>query len=273
MTYLLAGGDSFTDANFHVHGNPQYDVSFPKWPAILAEKLKIPTVVNTAQMGGSNELIFEKIFDNIVNKKPQVIALLLTSWDRTTPYGTPVNPFEVAELLLRHQEDPNDPYINSLLDIGNKEWLLSRYVLQHHIDVKEIVNSNLRMIHTLQETCKELSIKLLVAQAFDPIRYSATSNLHKLGIDVHDYNIKYRPAFARGVLDSPYFDKIDWNEITIGGPFFEEIGGQFMNDIIYKQADPQVKSLLWIPNDGHPSKEGHEAIAQVFYDKYKEVSV
>ena len=269
MTYLLAGGCSFTDAGFYPTPN---DNKYPKWPEILAKKLNISKVINTGMAGGSNEHMFGVTFDNIATNKPKVVALLMTSWDRVTPYGWPVNPFEVAELFIEKKypsgQIPVDT-VNTLLEHGKKEWLLSHYVIKYHMTVAEIIDSNLRMLYALQEICKDQSINLLVAQAFDPIRYSAITRLKRINLVPHDPKIALQTFFPRAVIDSLYFNKIDWDKITIGGPFFEEINGQHMNSIISKQVAPELREQLWIPNDGHPSAKGHEAIAQIFYDEYK----
>lgn len=267
MTYLLAGGCSFTDANFYPdNGN------YPKWPELLAKKLNISKTINTGKAAGSNEHMFGAVIDNIATTKPKAVALLMTSWDRTTPYGWPVNPFEAAELLIEKAYPSGKMpvgVIDTLLDHSKEEWLLSKYVIKHHITIDEIVNNNLRMLYALQEMCKEQSINLLVAQAFDPIRYSATTKLRRINLVPHDERISLQLFFPRVVLDSVYFNKIDWDKISIGGPFFEEINGRTMNDLIWERSDPEVKEHLWIPNDGHPSAKGHEAIAQIFYDEYK----
>lgn len=272
MTYLLAGGCSFTDDNYKAQG---HDCSYPKWPTILAKKFNISKTVNTAKSSGSNELMFGSVTDNIITSKPKVVALLMTSWDRVTPYGWPVNPFEVAELLVQKQlatEESEINRINSLLEHCKEEWLLSEYVIKTHMDIGEIVNSNLRMLYTLQEMCKELSINLIVAQAFEPIRYFAIERLRDIKVSPYDPGIRFKSMFARAVLKSSYFDKIDWNKISIGGPFFDELGGKDMNGLIWEQSDIDLsirESQLWLPNDGHPAAKGHEAIAQIFYNEYK----
>ena len=269
MTYLLAGGCSFTDANFYPTSS---DAKYPKWPEILAKKLNISKTINTGVAGGGNENIFGAVFDSIATTKPKVVALLMTSWDRTTPYGWPVNPFEVAELLIEKAypsgKIPVD-VVNALLDHSREEWLISHYVIKHHMTVDEIIDNNLRMLYALQEICKELSINLLVAQAFDPIRYSATTKLKRLNLVPHDERVNVARFFRKAVLNSVYFNKIDWDIIAIGEPFFKEIGGRHMNNLIWEYSDPELREQLWIPNDGHPSAKGHEAIAQIFYDEYQ----
>ena len=269
MTYLLAGGCSFTDANFY----PSLaDGKYPKWPEILAKKLNISKTINTGMAGGSNEHMFGSVIDIITTSKPKVVALLMTSWDRVTPYGWPVNPFEVADLLIEKKypsgKMPVD-VVDNLLEHSKEEWLLSQYVIKHHMNIAEIVNNNLRNLYVLEQICKDQSIHLMVAQAFDPIRYSAITRLKRINLVPHDPKIALQLFFPRAMIDSVYFNKIDWDKITIGGPFFEEIDGRNMTDLIWERSDPELREQLWIPNDGHPSAKGHEAIAQIFYDEYK----
>ena len=273
MTYLLAGGCGFSDYNFKLDHKPAIDTSYPKWPTILAKRLNISKIINTAKAGGSNELVFGAVFDNIVISKPKVVTILMTAWDRTTPYGYPSNPFEVAHLLIQKaypskNESMDD--IEALWKYSKDGWPLSHYIIKHHMTVKEIVNNNLRMLYSLQEMCKQLSINLLVAQAFDPIKYSAITKLGRIAVNPLDPRISLGWLyFPKVVSDSVYFDKIEWDKITIGGPFFEEIGGRHMTDMLNSQSDPKLRDQLWIPNDNHPSAKGHEAIAQIFYEEYK----
>lgn len=255
MTCLFAGG---YDLVGDVSTARDID-NYPKWPDILANKLNINKVINTTMLRGGNDLAFNSAVDSIITNKPKIITLLLTSWDKQTPYDCPINPFEVADQLIRRSNKAD--LSNAATENCNEELLLSEYVLTKHMNVSSIVNDNLRMLYTLQEMCKEHSIQLLVAQGVDPINYYTVSNIRKMHLVPHDWRIKYSFFFHKEVLNSVYFNKIDWDKMTIGGPFFNEINGKSLNTL--------VREKLAIPDDEHPSAKGHEAVAQIFYEEYK----
>ena len=72
MSYLLAAGCSYTDANFKSDVDPTIDCSFPKWPELLGNRLGISEVVNVGRSGASNEYMFEQCYDQIIAKKPKL---------------------------------------------------------------------------------------------------------------------------------------------------------------------------------------------------------
>jgi hypothetical protein len=262
MTYLLAGGGKLIP---NLHNSNTY----PQWSTLLSKKLGIKKVVDVGV--GSNELTFNSIQDNIFQHTPKIITVLLTSWDSITPYGWHVSPFEIFELLIKkninNQGNEECDKTNSLLEQRVEERLLTEYIFKYHMSAKTVINNNLRSLFLLQETCRELSIPLLVAQLFEPIRYLSWSDSRCLHISPHDPMLIGEYCFYRTVKNSVYFNIIDWDRISIGGPFFKNLGGKTIDQLIVEKSS--AKKYEDVINGKQLSAEGHKLIAEIFHDEYK----
>ena len=79
MSYLLAGGCSYTVKNLH-YGD--YTADWDIWPEILGKKLNLTPVVY-ASGGLTNTLILEYIIDHLNQfDKPNMICIQLSDWSR-----------------------------------------------------------------------------------------------------------------------------------------------------------------------------------------------
>ena len=81
-----------------------------------------------------------------------------------------------------------------------------------------------------------------------------------------------RWRFADEIIRSPYLDYIEKNigDKFIGWPIMHEIGGYSIDHIIDKK-DPEGIKLRISQDDSHPNAAGHKFIAEVLYDKYREI--
>jgi len=279
VSYLLAGGDSFTDPNFEAYFNRQYDTSYSKWPEVLAKQLKISRVINVGRMGGSNQHMFDLIVDQIIVKPPKVVVVLLTAWDRITPYGCQINPLEVAALsyeknkldqIKNQSNSVRLQQLNDLLKEVQSSNLMSIHetMISDYMTVDSIVNGTLRNIYLLQQLCKSVGADLLIAQGIDPI-VSLPPEFGEEGV-FRDRRIFHHWNYLKVLLQSPYFNQINWDKVTIGGPFFIQVGGISILHLLYDGDRDDNDQPLLIPNDGHPNKKGHEFIADIFFKDYQE---
>ena len=72
----------------------------------------------------------------------------------------------------------------------------------------------------------------------------------------------------KDILDSPQFDFI--NSKFMGWPMYREIGGKTMWDKL-DEVDPEQVRLRVSSEDLHPNGEGHEYMAEIFYNKYRKI--
>lgn len=264
MSYLLAGGCSFTDENY-ISVVVEHDTNYDKWPTILANKLGIKKVVNTAVSGGSNDMMFKAVTDAIVDRKPKVVFMLMTGWDRVSVHNFSIN---YGTLINADYEDRN----NILDNMNQQFWVKDQQdivefcdlTLERSITVKYIINNTMRQLYLLQELCYREDIDLIVGQALWPFGGGHFDKIaeEKRG-KLFDKNSLNRRAYAEEMINCPYFDKIDHERIAIGWPFFIELGGTLFE---WLMTDPThyIHHLL----DGHPSGIAHEIFADVFYREY-----
>ena len=94
-----------------------------------------------------------------------------------------------------------------------------------------------------QNHCEASSIPYIQAQAFYPT---------------------FQEECPRLLLEHPIYDHIKENHF-IGWPIYKEVGGFSLSDKIGNNL-----RVNW-PIDMHPNQEGHELIANVFYNRYQEL--
>lgn len=265
MSYLLAGGCSFTDENYKSI-LVEHDTDYEKWPTILAKKLGIPHVVNTAVSGGSNDMMFKAVTDAIMERKPRVVFILMTGWDRISVHNFSINYATIADA---DYEDRN----NLSSDVERRSWISDQadivkfcnHTLEHSATVKYLVNNTMRQLYLLQELCNREDIDLVVAQALRPMCGSYFDKISQQKQDVlFDKNLFNLYEYAKEMINCPYFDKIDYKRIAIGWPFFVELGGQYFESKMVHEhyVDPKL--------DGHPNGLGHEMFADIFYREYRD---
>lgn len=78
---LLVSGCSFTTDNYESHHHPEEDMSWDKWPKILAKMLDMD-YINLAKSGAGNEYISNTIIDEIETMDKSKIGLVIPAWSQ-----------------------------------------------------------------------------------------------------------------------------------------------------------------------------------------------
>ena len=78
---LLVSGCSFTTDNYESHHHPEQDMSWDKWPKILAKMLDMD-YINLAKSGAGNEYISNTIIDQIETMDKSKIGLVIPAWSQ-----------------------------------------------------------------------------------------------------------------------------------------------------------------------------------------------
>ena len=78
---LLVSGCSFTTDNYESHHHPEEDMSWDKWPKILAKMLDMD-YINLAKSGTGNEYISNTIIDQIETMDKSRIGLVIPAWSQ-----------------------------------------------------------------------------------------------------------------------------------------------------------------------------------------------
>jgi len=236
MKYLICSGDSFTDANYRSSNHPQMDVSWPKWPELLAEKLDMQ-IINLGRSGQGNEYILSSIQDTIesIEDKNQ-IGLIIAGWSQA---------FRID-------------YQNSnrwrTVDRGNASLLLSAYV---YGDIFGWVRKSLRLYKNFEYICEYHNIPYLQFQMIpmyiDWLRRGGLLSYSDIKVD--------RRKIQKILIE---YDDIINQDKFIGWPISREFGGyNFAEKIVgFCPSGPYIISKI----DGHPNAEGQEKIAEYIYD-------
>lgn len=266
MSYLLAGGCSFTDENYK-SVLVEHSTDYEKWPTIVARNLGIRYVVNTAVSGGSNDMMFKAVMDAIMDKKPKVVFILMTGWDRISVHNFSINYATIADADYENKN-------NLSSDFERRSWITDQedivkfcnHTLERSANIKYIINNTMRHLYILQELCYREDIDLVVAQALRPLCGMYFDKIAKEKRHIlFDKNMFNKYAYAKEMLECPYFDRIDHKRIAVGWPFFTELGGQYLES---RMVDPEhyIDPKL----DGHPSGLGHQMFADIFYQEYRD---
>tara|TARA_B100000700_G_C15014503_1_gene842639 strand:+ start:227 stop:1024 length:798 start_codon:yes stop_codon:yes gene_type:complete len=253
---LITSGCSFTDSSYtFTHG-------FPVWPDVLGEMLDME-VINLGKSGKGNEYIYSTILDCLTKEKN--VGLVIAMWGESSRID-----FEVP-----HREDKKRtrPHIKEWQDIQTIRenpdfWkdIVSDCLTEYgFVEMYARTKKSMRLIYSFQEVMKSKNINYLqmVGCGLEPPMYA-----NKVG---------------KLVLDSIYFDLID-EKYFVGWPMIREIGGNNVSDFLTKFDKTRTKNiidgskvyndngkLVSYLKDSHPNKLGHEQVAKVLYDAYKEI--
>ena len=232
---LIASGDSWTGGS----GYKQKKDPFPYWPEVLANKLDMD-FINVARGGKGNEFIYNHMIDTLCTTKRIGLSICLWShfdrWD-FFQWTFNVNPDKLYPLKGVHPES------------AKRHQKVMDAIFEHGGLADGVHNllKSVRWYHAFQNHCELHNIPYLQMQAFHP-----TSN-----------------SVMKEFLDSSQLDLIDDSKF-IGWPMYRELGGKTIWNML-DEVDPEQTRLRISKEDLHPNDKGHDYIAEILYDKYKEI--
>ena len=95
---LLVGGCSYSNDRFRSVHHPDLDVSWPKWPQLLAEKLDMQ-LVNLSESGAGQEYIYSNIIDKLQTIDHSKIGLVIAAWSTA-----PRRDYQIESLYLKNRK-------------------------------------------------------------------------------------------------------------------------------------------------------------------------
>ena len=232
MKKLIVSGCSFTSSDFMSVHYPDYDVSFPKWPEMFAEKVNM-RLVNKARCGRGNEYIYNTIRDEILSTPDKnEIGLVIAAWSQ----------------CHRRDWQVNNRWTNMIIaDKGD---------LNYHI------NKSMRYYYMLQLYCQSRNIPYKQMQMIEFVRKEVNTN----NSIILEERLDDEEMVGSYVKKSQYYKLIDSSQF-IGYPMKSEIGGFNIQDKLTNNRSPELDSVFRLSEvDAHPSKVGHEMIAEYIYE-------
>ena len=223
----------FHNKNIRIESINQYC-----WPTILQKICRVP-VTNLGKSGSSIEYLIRNVEEIIENKncKNKLFILEYSSWGRSELWFRPFEKWVVANWGPRNGKDETDGYATMIsTDYNFGEQLDEQYFkiyekyLDHFFNEHEYLIQRDRHFLNLLYKLKSLNISYQVIKLENP--YLHDMDNHKL------FNFK-------DILNEDLWGYVGKNNLTIT---YDTLGN--------------------IVND-HPSIEGHNHLAKLFYDKLK----
>ena len=252
--YVLAAGCSFTDPEYKSNQLPSYDTSYPKWPELLRNKIDPDLgLINLGCSGGSNDYIFTILMKRIL-QDPDSIALIVTGWtaiDRAEFYvGGSEQHQHVTRINMSYAARTDNKTLRAKYGYSPRE--MAEYFMHNLHTWKRMIFSWLGNIYHLQLLADKFNIPLLQAQIIPPT-----------GGHIWKDNITLFNNFIDLMHKFPNFYDIDSTRF-MGWPVERHLGGYYLD--AYLDPEDRVSRVI---GDHHPNKQGHEKLAQLYYEWYE----
>lgn len=274
--YLLASGCSYTDPNYVT---PDKNVPeelrgpWPMWPELMASKLGL-NVLNVGECGNSNTAIYNSIISAINMHEDEIdtIAVLWTGWDRTELFH--YWKFQLLHFFSYYSDSTpgldkdNLFHMDWVSETGMDQFLYkfkNSEIWNPYLIIRESVNNNLILMQSLLEICQNRNIKCVFYQGVNPMDYGTFAKFSNTVIEA-----RHILSAMKKSSSSKFLEK-NKNHI-IGWPFLPEINGYHFDSLRYSGLEPFKDSYMHISEmDKHPNTEAQKIIANIFYDRWKQL--
>lgn len=257
MGFILASGCSFTDPNF-ISREPGIDVSYPKWPEILGKRLN-KKVINLGKSGVSNDKIATGVIQKLI-KDFDIIDLVCVGWTQPERY-TVWDDYNLNANNVRYSKG----FLGAnTLDIKSKDFydlmwndLLDKNVSFRRSPLTAMRDNFYKNVLLVQNMCELLNIDLVHGFVCGNLEIRRFNWLEKHYGKELQYNER---EWARIMSEPAEFYEIDGNKF-FGYPILNALGGY--------NISKELNNYRISKQDAHPNKEGHEFIAEKYYETYK----
>ena len=267
---LLVGGCSYSNNRFRSVHHPDLDVSWPKWPQLLAEKLDMQ-LVNLSESGAGQEYIYSNIIDKLQTIDHSKIGLVIAAWSTA-----PRRDYQTESLYLKNKKwtyDKNDmvqkiKWTNDMYD--------SKGCMYYWID------KSLRYYYSLQMVCENLKLPYKQFQMIDLFKgYLWQELIRRRTKDWPEDETKQVPILNKAadltkeekhwketqekkylaqIHNSPYYEIINNN--FIGWPTDKRLMGFNISEMAIEEDTDRISKI-----DLHPNELGQKKIARFIYDR------
>ena len=241
MSYLYVDGCSFT------WGTELDNPPEENWGKLLGEKLGLP-VLNNSYQGQGNDEMFRSVYELLYTTKslPPIIVIQLSELTR-------IRIFDDIDMKWKSASE-------SSWDLPKKT---KDYYWKYYFSVYQNVYNLFVQMLLLKDKCDSLGIEFYV---FDGI---CDINLHCLrGIKENQEKVKLLDLY-QSIKDKNfllYNGDYSWNNINKKDEYHDTIRLLNYHDSFWKNRPGKPEVGEWSLDDGHPTKESHEVMANEIFN-------
>lgn len=254
---LLVAGCSYSNESWTSIHHPELDVSWPKWPQLLAEKLDMQ-LVNLSESGAGQEYIYSNIIDKLQTIDHSKIGLVIAAWSTA-----PRRDYQIESLYLQKTKWTNDMYdskgcMNYWIDRSLRYY----YSFQMICENLKLPYKQLQMIDLFKGYLwQQLIAKRTKEFPDDYIKQIPILNEpHQLTREEKEWKIKEERKYLAHIHDSQYYEKI--NDNFIGWPTDPRLNGYSLSDKVLDNTTDRISKI-----DLHPNRQGQQKLARFIYDR------
>ncbi len=270
MKKLIVSGDSYTSKTFRSEAHPEMDVSWDKWPALLAKEWGLECI-NLARGGVGNEYIYATIQDEIMNTKDKSeIGLVVAGWSQC----------HREDFTLGFDNHWNHPR-RQLLNYAT-HWQSVR--IHEHGDLIYWINKSCRNFLSLQILCERYNIPFIhfsmihpynnYVQGLEPTEEDVLTLGKEAAFDMQIQTPRpSEPNYTSVQLHKivlAYDNQID-NTKFLGWPMDKGIGGYSLNYEVFGWTRRNAKRYYISDNDQHPNAKGQVKLMQWIKEKIENI--
>jgi hypothetical protein len=262
---LIVCGDSYCDTSFRSGAHPEMDVSWPKWPELLAEKWDMD-IINLSNSGSGNEYIYSRLQNEILSMEDKSrIGMVIPAWTQINRLDYQISRGHIA------WKDTNNRY----------SWHSKR--INGNGDLQFWARKSLRLIMSFQILCERHDIPYMQFGMLHPYRQfleglQPTENEVFAGApegectpfpfgDPEKSNSNVLRIYKE-------YDKLIDKEKFPGWPLTKELGGYTLEYKLLGWGTTNEKDWVISNIDAHPNAKGQERLmewikkqVEVVYDR------
>ena len=251
---LLVAGCSYSNDRFRSVHHPNLDVSWPKWPTILAKKLDME-LINLSESGAGQEYIYSNIIDKLQTIDHSKIGLVIAAWSTA-----PRRDYQIESLYLQKAKWTNDMYdTKGFMNYWIDRSLRYYYSLQTICEYLKIPLKQFQMVDLFKGYLWQELISRRTNDVADDKLIPVLNRPEDLTIEEKYWKEKKEKGYLAQIHDSPYYEKI--NDNFIGWPTDPRLNGYSMSDKVLDNTTDRISEI-----DLHPNKQGQEKLANFIYE-------